>query len=129
MCARAGGEPIGGQYIGLEKDGKIIAVCGYDNFNGASIQMHIAGEGKRWLNREFLWYCFHYPFNELKVNLVVGLVPSSNKDALRFDTHLGFQVEHTVKNAHPLGDIVILTMTREQCKYLEKGNPLEFKTM
>lgn len=100
------------------KDGALIAGVLFDNFTGRSVQMHVAGTGKRWLTREFLNFCFRYPFEQLKVNKVVGLVDSTNAAALRFDLHLGFQQEAVIKDAGKVGDTIILTMTREQCRFL-----------
>lgn len=108
-----------GQGIGLEKDGKLIAGVLYDSFNGQSVQMHVAAIGKNWLNREYLWMCFDFPFNQLKVKKVIGLVDSMNADALRFDRHLGFVYEHVIKDAGKQGDLHILSMTRDQCRFLK----------
>lgn len=125
LCERTKGEytPNTAQYIGLEENGEIIAVVGYDNYNGASVSMHVAGEGKRWMNREFLWYAFHYPFVEVGVNVIIGLVSSTNQAALNLDKHLGFEEACVIKNASPDGDLHILTMTREQCKFLTIRRP------
>lgn len=114
------------QFVGLMEDGKILAVVAYNYFNGASVHVHIAAEGTDWLNMGFRWYCFHYPFNELGVKKIISPTSSTNKKALRFAKHLGFKKEATIKDAHPDGDIILLTMTPEECKYLEKeeGNPL-----
>lgn len=107
----------GGQGIGLERDGDLIAGVLYDNFNGRSVCMHVAGVGN-WLNRGYLKRAFDYPFNQLKVGKLIGLVDSKNKAALRFDRHLGFVAEGIIKDAGRTGDLHILTMTREQCRYL-----------
>lgn len=125
LCSRVGGTYTGeGQYIALIKDGQIIACVGYDNYNGSSIRMHVAGEGKKWMTREYLRICFWYPFEQLKVKKIIGLVDSTNKQALNFDKHLGFIEEHVIKEAGQIGDLHILTMTREQCRFqLTSGNP------
>lgn len=118
LCNKTGASFISGNgtYIGFVKNGNILAVAGYDSFNGASVHVHIAIEGK--INREFLWYIFHYPFVELKAKKLIGVVKSSNQKALKFDKHLGFIEEATIKDAAPCGDLVILTMTKKQCKFL-----------
>lgn len=125
MCSRQGAHfgLNSGYYIGNEKNGKIVAVTGFDNYNGASISMHIAGDGKRWMTKEYLWFCFYYPFEQLKVKKIVGLVSSANQDAMRFDLHLGFVHEATIKDAHPDGDLNVLTMTKDQCKFLTIRRP------
>lgn len=114
---RVGGLYVRGQAIGLERQGRLEAGVLFDEFNGASIRMHVAIEGR--LTRDFLWYAFHYPFNECKVNKIIGLVPSVKTSVLEFDKHIGFVEECRVKDAHPFGDIVILSMTRKQCRFLE----------
>lgn len=121
LCSRTGGEYTGGgSYVGLEKDGSIVAVVGYEDYNGASVRMHVAGEGRRWMTREYLWYCFYYPFEQIKVKKILGLVHSANVDAIRLDKHLGFVHEATITDAVPNGDLLILTMTKEQCRFLTK---------
>lgn len=119
VCERTGGHYVEGSTVGLEQNGALVAGILYDHFNGASIQMHVASEGKHWLNREYLWFAFHYPFEQLKVRKVIGVVPSVNEAALRFDRHLGFTDEGCIKDAHPQGDLVLLTMTKDQCRHLE----------
>jgi len=92
----------------------------FDHYNGRSIAMHVAGDGRRWLNREFIRACFDYVFRQLGVNKVIGMVPSWNKDALRFDFKLGFEKEAVIEDAVPGGDLIILTMTRDQCRWLSQ---------
>lgn len=120
VCDRTGGAyyPGAGAAIGLEKNGELIAGVFYDNYNGRSICMHVAAVGKNWLNREYLFVCFDYPFRQLKVNKILGFVDSTNHDALKFDKHLGFEIETVIKDAGPHGDLIILSMTNENCRWL-----------
>lgn len=119
LCARTGGTYTGeGQYIGLVEGGKILAVVGFEDYNYASIRMHVAAEGKRWMTREYLRFCFWYPFKQLKVKKIIGLVSSNNHQALKFDRHLGFVDEAVIKEAAPDGDLVILTMSEKQCRFI-----------
>lgn len=108
-----------GTAIGLEEDGKLIAGVVYDSYNGASCCMHVAAvSGKRWMTREYLWACFAYPFVQLKVKKVLGPVGSANMPARAFDEHLGFVLEAALKDAHPDGELLIYSMTRSQCRWL-----------
>lgn len=119
LCDRTGGTYTGeGQYIGLVEGGNILAVVGFEDYNHASIRMHVAAEGKRWMTREYLRFCFWYPFKQLKVKKIIGLVSSNNEQALRFDKHLGFIEEAIIKDAAPDGDLFILTMTEKQCRFI-----------
>lgn len=111
--------PGRGSTIGLWEEGVgPVAACLYESYNGASVLGHLAGDGRKWMNREFLWFCFHYPFEQLRVNKILGLVESSNAEARKLDEHLGFQLEATLKNAAPRGDLLIYSMTRDQCRWL-----------
>lgn len=104
--------------LGLEENGQLIAGVVFDYYNGASICMHIAAVGKRWMVREYLWYSFHYPFNELKVKRITGLVGAKNMEARRFDEHLGFKLETVLKDAHPDGDLLVYRMFKEDCRFI-----------
>lgn len=122
VCEKTGGvwSPVDSTAIGLEKNGKLVAGVVYDHFNGASVCLHVASDGTRaWLNREFLRFAFLYPFDQMKVKKIIGIVPSNNVEALRFDRKLGFVEEARIKDAHPQGDLILFTMTRQQCRWLK----------
>ena len=119
LCDRIGLKPtMDLRCIGrLDAAGRrIIGVIGYDGWNGASVQMHVAGEGN-WVNRAILYAAFDYPFRVCNVDMVLGMVPSGNVAALRFNTHLGFKVEHEIVGAHPDGSLIIMSMTRAECRW------------
>lgn len=121
--------PGRGHVIGLWDDNAgPIAACLYESYNGASVLGHLAGLGKKWMNREFLWYCFYYPFAELRVNKILGLVESTNLEAQKLDEHLGFTLEATLKDAAPNGDLLIYSMTKDQCKWLSLKDRSNGKT-
>jgi RimJ/RimL family protein N-acetyltransferase len=102
----------------VSSDGRtLMAVIGFDGYNGASVQMHVAGEGN-WVNREILRAVFDYPFNQMKCNVVLGLVPSGNKAAIRFNEHLGFKLENELHGAHPDGSLLLMTMRRGECRWM-----------
>jgi len=106
--------------LGLERDGRLVAGVIYEGFNGRNVWMHVAAvPGQRWMNRQYLHYCFEYPFDELKVDRVSGYVNASNADAIRFDEHLGFQREAVLSGAAPDGgDVILYVMRRNDCRYL-----------
>lgn len=121
VAERTGGKYFAGsgQGIGWQKNGNLIAGVLFDNYTGRSVQMHVAAIGKRWMVREYLNFCFRYPFEQLRVEKIIGLVDSTNADALRFDRHLGFTDEAVIADAGRHGDIIILSMTRGQCRFLK----------
>lgn len=123
VCERAGGTwlPGRGTAIGLQRDGELVAGVLYEDFNGANVIMHVASDGTgAWLTKDYLRTCFAYPFEQLGCKRVTGIVPSSNEKALAFDTHLGFEVEAVLTEAHPDGDLVVLSMRRDDCRWLRR---------
>lgn len=120
LCNRIGLIPTSSLCcIGSVSGTDILGVVGFDQYNGSSIIMHVAGD-PGWLTRELLKACFDYPFNICKVNMIIGLVPSGNKEAIRFNTHLGFKLETTLVDAHPDGALLLMTMRRGECRYLTR---------
>jgi RimJ/RimL family protein N-acetyltransferase len=108
-----------GQGIGIEKDGEIVCGVMFEGFNGQSIQIHVAMNPDAKMNREWIFVVFDYAFRQLKVNKIIGIVDSTNDKALRFDRHIGFVDEAVIKDAGKHGDLCILTMTRQQCRFLK----------
>lgn len=106
--------------LGRVRDGKLIAVVGFDGWNGASCQMHCAGDDPRWINRDFLSRAFSYPFDNGYQVLIV-LVPSGNKKAIKLNKHLGFSTLVEIPDAHPDGSLLVMSMPREACRWIKKG--------
>lgn len=108
----------------LDSSQGLLAGVLYRNFNGANIEAHIAAQpGANWLTREFLWAMFDYPFNQLGVQRITGLVPAKNLAARRFDEHLGFVIEATLEGALPGDDLIVYRLRREDCRWLSlKGH-------
>lgn len=101
------------------EDGRILGVVVFDGFTPYDANMHIVIEDKRCVTRAILKQVFHYPFRQLGLARVTGLVPSSNAAALDFDRRLGFFEEGRKLNAFGEGeDEVVLGMTTEECRWL-----------
>lgn len=120
VCERVGGD-FGENLdaaIGLMRDdGTLAAGVVFDNYLGRSICAHIAIEGA--MNREFLRSIFAYPFKQLGVLKIIGPVDSTNTAAREFDEHLGFVAEATIADGGRVGDLILYTMTRQQCRFLK----------
>jgi RimJ/RimL family protein N-acetyltransferase len=111
------------QGIGLLKDGVLVGGVLYSGFNGENIWMHVAGDGGRWINRAILKAAFAYPFVQLGVSNVWGWVDASNEKARRLDEHLGFKQNAVLTGAaKDGGDVIIYRMTKEECRFLDKGS-------
>ena len=104
--------------LGLELDGELVAGVIIESYTGRNANIHVAGIGKHWLNRNYLAVVFDFCFNRLGLQRLTGLVEADNAAALRFDTHLGFKHEYTMPDGGRHGDLHILCMRREDCRYL-----------
>ena len=105
--------------IGNMSGGKLIGVVGLDDWDSASVQMHVAGIGN-WITRDFLWAVSDYIFNVAKVNVVYGLIPSVNSQSLKIAQHFGFVSVYNIKEGHASGDLVLHLLYRDGCKYLNR---------
>jgi RimJ/RimL family protein N-acetyltransferase len=111
------GYPIG---IGVDKSGKLVGGIVLHEFNQANFYIHVASDSPgRWINREFLHVLFSYAFDQAGAKRVTGIVPESNTVALEFDLAVGFQIEARLKEAHPKGDMLVIVMTRDTCKWID----------
>jgi hypothetical protein len=108
------------QGLGRVVDGKLVGVIGFNNFNGASCHIHMAGDTKRWMSHGLLETAARYVFIQRKLNLMFGLVPSGNESALEQDQRMGFKLMLTLPGAHPDGALHILQMTKADCRWLER---------
>lgn len=118
---------VGGQYIGQEsqcfgvvQDGKITGGVVYDGWNGASMRITTAGEGKRWITKGFLWMIFDYAFNQAKVNVVMAMISSANEPSLRLCEKVGFKRVAEIDDAYPDGAMVIFSLTKKDCKWVKE---------
>ena len=112
-------------FIGQEIDGEVKAVVAFDNILDKSCQMHTAAIVPNWISKDLLWACFDYPFNKLGVKVILASVASTNEEALKLDRHLGFVDKAYIEDAHIDGDLVILAMRRENCRWLDIKAPLQ----
>ena len=121
VCARAGGTwvPGRGTAIGkLDDDGKIMAGVLYEDWTGANIMCHIAGEGN-WATRDYLGVIYDYPFNQLNARRITCPVASTNEKSIALVTRMGFTLECTLAQAIPDGDMHLFRMFRDECKYIK----------
>lgn len=106
--------------IGLERDGELIAGVLFEQHNGPNVMMHVASDGSRhWMTPAYMAACFRYPFLQLKVNRVSGLVRADNADAQRFDEAMGFTREGILREGAADGtDLILYGMLACECRFL-----------
>lgn len=101
-----------------DRDGELLGGVIYQNFTRESIAMHTAGFNDRWVTRDLIWVCFHYPFVQLGVKRIFGQVPETNTKALEFDLWFGFKILTKIDGVFPDGGAIVLVLEREDCKWL-----------
>lgn len=101
------------------RDGQILGGFVVGSYFGRSMTVHMAGEDKHWCSRELLWLIFEYAFNQNNCHKMVTPVRSDNALALSLDLRAGWQLETAIDDLYEPGvHMMILTMTREQCRWL-----------
>jgi len=96
--------------------GKPLAGVVYDGYNGRTVNAHIWVGGRP--SKEWYAAIFDYPFNRLMVEKIVGQVNGSNTEAQKLDLHLGFVEEARIAGYSDEGDLIMYTMTPDQCRVL-----------
>ena len=105
--------------IGREVNSELVGVVVWDGFSECDCNMHVASNGAgNWLSRELLVHAFAYPFLQLEYRRVTAPVASRNQAAIRFNQHLGFEIEGVCKDGTPDDDLIIMGMTRANCRFI-----------
>lgn len=104
--------------IGWMRGGELVAGILYDGYTGASIAMHSRVTDKVKISRKWLHAIFDYPFNQLQVKRVSGIVSTANLPAIKANEHLGWKRETVLKDYFPDGDGIVYVMRREDCRWL-----------
>lgn len=107
--------------LGQVIDGELRACVVYCNFQGKSCQAHICSTGKHWMSKEYLWAMFDYPFEKLGLKVILAVIAGSNEKSLKLSRKLGFKDVAKIPDAHDDGDLVILTMRPDECRWLTLG--------
>lgn len=119
VCERSGGTWVKGRgtAIGKMQDGQLVAGVLYEDFTGANVVCHIAGEGN-WATRDYLNVIFDYPFNQIGVKRITAPISSTNIKSINLVQRMGFTLECTLAQAIPDADLHLFRMWRGECKYI-----------
>lgn len=106
--------------IGLVRNDCLCAAVGYNGFNDGMCFMHSAVDSPSSITKESLRAIFEYPFKQLNLKYILATVHSGNHMAMRVNAKAGFKEVHRLKDASARGgDIVILQLVPEDCRYLK----------
>lgn len=99
-------------------DYRLLGGVIFQQYLQRSIQIHVASFERHWLTKQLCWAMFDYPFNQLGVEQVIGMIPTTNRRSLNLALGLGFRMVTRIPEVVPGGDIVVLSMRRGYCKWL-----------
>ena len=96
----------------VDTDGRFAFVVVLSNFSKRNIDMHTAAIcGAQWASPKeavrMFNGVFNYAFEQLRASRVTGLVKAGNAGARRFDEHLGFKLEGTMREAFDGDDLCV----------------------
>lgn len=102
----------------------------FTDWNHGSVLAHFAiFQREGGIGRQLLWLAFQYPFVQLGVKKLIGLVPEWNINARNLDLKLGFKIEYKLDDIFNFPDptlngMYIMTMRKEDCKWLNMKQPI-----
>lgn len=105
--------------LALIDDSRILVGVVYNRWCKHDVCMHVAVQGR--IIPEMLFAAFDYPFNQVKVARITGLVPARNLAAQRFDEHLGFVREGLIRRGVGDDDLIVYGMLKEECKWISSA--------
>lgn len=101
---------------------KVIEWCiGFTAFIGKTCQIHVVNFNKKYTPRKLLWATFDYPFRQLGLESLIGIVNSNNEQAMKYDQNLGFKEVHRFAGLHDDGgDIVVFELKKDECRFIKE---------
>jgi hypothetical protein len=109
--------------IGWTRDDEITCGAFYETYTRRSITATIAVAPGAVMPKEFLRAI--YPFVQLGCEKIVALIAENNWKSQNLVEKMGFVREAIVADYYPEGDLFIYSMTKSQCRFLEKDNGQE----
>jgi hypothetical protein len=110
-----------------DKSDKLAGGVMFTNYLSGSVQIHMAGFQRNWVNKAILYLAFNYPFVQLGVKKLFGMVPERNVAARNNDLHLGFKIEYLTHDVFNYDDGVngmyLISMRKEDCRWLHMKLP------
>lgn len=104
---------------GIERDGKIVAGFMIYGWNGSQAMLSVRIDDPRATTRQWWGLMFRYPFIALNAKVLRATTLASNEECLTLAKKTGFREEHRMVDARPEGDVILLMMRRENCRFLD----------
>lgn len=105
--------------IAEDENGVRVAAAMFDGWHDNSVCVHQVIENPLILRHGFYEQVAEYVFVTCDRGIMYGLIPSSNKKALKLDANIGFVEKTRLKDAiRPGEDMVIMELRKENCRFL-----------
>lgn len=107
--------------VDLDKNETIGAII-YDSWTENSVQAHIIIDNPMVLRHRFLEEAFDFAFNPKRSNrkVMTGMVKSDNKEAQKFDEHIGFVEKYRMIDGFSDGvDLIHYEINRDECRWFK----------
>jgi GNAT superfamily N-acetyltransferase len=101
-------------------EGRLVAGALFDCWTHTSVQIHVFVTDPLALRHGFQQEVFEYLFDVCGRKMVLGVTPSNNARALKFNAHMGFREVFRVADGFAEGvDLVLSQMRREDCRWID----------
>ena len=111
--------------LGYEVDGELVCGVFYEDYTGSSVTATIAIEPGTMFPREFLREMFSYPFSVWDCKKIIALVADTNEKSKAFVERLGFEREAEIADYYSDGSLIVYSMIKQKCRYLENKHGQE----
>jgi len=108
---------VNGAPIGM--DDVAVAVA-FNGFVGRTCCMHVIVQTRETIPPRVVREAFEYAFLVANCEAVMGLVDSENQAVMRLQERLGFREIARIPNGGLEGDLIVLQMTRSECRWLRR---------
>lgn len=106
--------------IGKQRDGAIIAVAVFDNFEPWGCEVSFAVSERHWFCHDYARTVFAYPFLKLQYERLTCRTAVHNRPARILAHALGFKYEGRQRRADPDEDRLMFGMLRTECRWLKE---------
>lgn len=113
--------------IGWLRDDELTCGVFYEGFTGSSITATIAIENGAVMPKDFLWAIFDYPFRQLGCIKMLAFIGANNWKSENLVKKMGFELEASIAGYYPGEALLIYSMTKDQCRWLEKEHGQEIQ--
>lgn len=107
--------------IGLERDGELVAVTGYNNFTDKACHVHFCIDSGVMVPRRYLWFVHYYPFMQAGLDVLIAIMPDINEKILRLAQHLGYSLRTYLDDA----GLMLYTLNKNDCKFLRMNHGIK----